>query len=358
MQTIEIIPAQKLSAIDRRLWSEWQATNPDLASPYFHPEFTQAVARVRDDVLIAVVRKGNATAALLPFQRGKLNFGRPVGGKLSDYHGLIAPGDVCVDAQRLLRACGLAGWDFDHLLASQTAFVASHQTVRPSRIIDLSQGFDAYCAERRAAGTEAIKKTQHKARKLEREVGPLRFTTHTEAEAVFEQLRAWKSDQYRRTGLTDIFEFPWTANLLRDLLQKSDAEFAGEMSALWCGDRLAAAMISLRSRQVLHAWFPAYDPELAAYSPGMILFLKLAEEGPTRGITQMDLGTGDERYKLQITTPGPLLAQGSLEGGGPAVWLRKGWRTTRSLLESPQRTVAGKSPLQFLQPLRSWLAFR
>jgi CelD/BcsL family acetyltransferase involved in cellulose biosynthesis len=133
--------------------------------------------------------------------------------------------------------------------------------------------------------------------------------------------------------------------------------FALELSALWSGDRLAAVMASLRSRHVVHSWFPAYEPELSDFTPGIGLYLKLAECSAERQFTRSDLGKGEERYKLQLSTPGTLLATGTVERSSLGIWLRRGWRTTKQWLEpaSAEQAAAGA---RWLQPVRSWLAMR
>ena len=100
MFEFEIIPAQQLASDDSRLWAGMQQQNPALDSPYFRPEFTQAVAAVRNDVWVAIIRRNGAAVGYFPFQRGKLNLGKPVGGKLSDYHGIISAGDLAISADR------------------------------------------------------------------------------------------------------------------------------------------------------------------------------------------------------------------------------------------------------------------
>src|SRR5438045_3016506 len=80
-----------------KAWRALQDSNADLYSPCFAPEFTQAVARVRHDVEVAVIEgeKGEIEA-IFPFQRKYRTRAIPVGGIVSDYQGLICRADfVC-----------------------------------------------------------------------------------------------------------------------------------------------------------------------------------------------------------------------------------------------------------------------
>jgi len=178
---IELRRPSSLTADDWRKWSEIQAAEPALESPYFHPHFTQAVARVRRDVEIAVLLSGDQPVGFFPFQRGPLNIGKPLGGKLSDYHGVIARGETTIDAAELLRSCRLAGWDFDHLVTTQPTFEPFTTGCGESPYLDLSQGYESYAAQRRAAGSDEIKQISRKLRKCERnrERSPLKWTAAT-----------------------------------------------------------------------------------------------------------------------------------------------------------------------------------
>ena len=85
------------------------------------------------------------------------------------------------------------------------------------------------------------------------------------------------------------------------------------MSVLYAGDTIAAVHIGMRSRSVLHYWFPTYNPDLQKYSPGSIILLRMAEAAATGGITRLDLGHGDERYKLRFQSGEISLASGAVD---------------------------------------------
>ena len=273
MTNLRLARPSELSAADWQLWSNLQTQNPLLESPYFRPEFTQAVAAVRSDVEIGLIETGGQTVGFFPFQRGRLNIGKPVGGKLSDYHGLVAASDAEAQPRDVIRQCRLAGWDFDHLVA-QSAFEPFVITREESPYLDLSQGYEAYCQGRRAAGSDVVAKTNQKARKCERENGAMTFEYDCGDDRLFQQLREWKSAQYKRTGLADVFAFPWTVRLLDHLRQNQNEGLSCPLSVLRVAGRPACIALSLRSRDVLHCWFIAYEPELAPYSPGQTFFLR------------------------------------------------------------------------------------
>ena len=319
-------------------WIELQRKNPALTSPYFHPKFASIIAHERDNAELAVIEEANKVVALLPFQRMSGGVGVPMGHFLSDYHGLICEPTFHCDPRELLRKCRLIAWDFDHLIASQGCFAPFHQEVEPSPQINLSNGFDAYCREKSCVKTEQIK-----VRKIERDYGPLRFVPHSDNQADLQQLLTWKSQQYIRTGKQDIFTLSWTTSILREIHKIQDRYFAGVLSLLYAGDRLVALHFGIRSETLLHSWFPAYDPQMKAYSPGLILLLKLAEHASSLGISTIDLGKGMYEHKQRFMNASVPVASGSVE---VASWLH-----TRRTLRRKLRWLAER--LHVDQPARS-----
>ena len=86
---IEFLTPRQLDGTVTRDWEKLRRSIPRQQSPYFDLEFVQAVARVRSDVEIAMVRdQQGAIQCFLPYQR----VGRraePVGGRLNDVHGIV-----------------------------------------------------------------------------------------------------------------------------------------------------------------------------------------------------------------------------------------------------------------------------
>lgn len=354
--TIQVHKLSELTAADWSLWLDIQQHSELLASPYFRPEFSQAVAAVRHDVEAARIIDAGQTVGFFPFQRGSLNLGKPVGGKLSDYHGPLLRQGIQLDPAALLAACRLASWDFDHLVAGEefAPFVAAGER---SPQIDLSAGFDEYVRRRREAGSDAVHRQGQKTRKMIREVGPLEFTYDSADAAAYDLLRTWKSAQYLRTGLADVFAFPWTLELIARLRAHRGEDFSAPLTVLKAGQQVAAACLSIRSRGVLHAWFTAYNPDLERYSAGVALFIELAKAAPALGIRTIDFGKGDERYKSSLASGGVMVGEGAVTCPSLAVWLRSSWRRTRDWVSRSPLKNTVRLPGKLVQPFREWLAY-
>lgn len=277
-------------------WRELQATNPGLSSPYFTLAFVQAIARSRPGVRVSVIDDG---AAFFPFQHESFGFGvgRPVGSPMSDYHGLIAPAGCELDVREIVRRSGLMGWEFNHVPATQANFAKWGTKEAVSPIIELGQWTGGSGSAREQAA--------RKFRKLEREVGKVTFEFDCRDRDVFDTCLRWKQEQYRRTGLHDAFadsSSRWIKDGLARLFEIREAELSGCLSVLRVDERPVAAHFGMRSRTDLHYWFPSYDPAVGNYSPGVLLLMKMADAAAAAGISRLDLGRGDARYKDQAAT--------------------------------------------------------
>ncbi|MCE5267501.1 MAG: GNAT family N-acetyltransferase [Planctomycetaceae bacterium] len=345
---IRLLSAEALTPAQWAAWAEIQRTEPALDSPYFRPEFTQAVAAVRGPVDVGVLENDGQPVGFFPFHRGKGNVGRPVGGVMSDFHGVIARSGTTCDPRQLLRGCNLLAWHFNHLPVSQSRFREHCWSSAPSPYIDLSRGWEGYQGEQHTIHPRTFKKAMGKLRRAESEAGPLRVELHTTSDSVFQSLVRWKADQYHRTGVTDVLAFGWTLWLLDRIRKTSGDGFSGMLSSLYMGDVLVAVLLSMRSYGVLHAWFSAYRRDFAVLSPGLVLWLELARLCPALGIQRIDLGKGPELYKQHLMSGAIDVAEGSVDLRPIRGMLRQRWHQAydwlrhspvRGPLRSPGRIV-------------------
>ncbi len=310
---ITCIRADALTREDFECWSRLQRSNPDLASPFYCPEYTQVIVAAQAGVYVGILREGHRVIGFFPFQRESLPIARAVGVPLTDYQGIVAESGVCYDARDVLRGCGLAIWDFDYLPRSQTPFERYQRSELESPILDLSHGYESYLASKYRSDSE-IAGLRRKARKLAREVGPLHFVDHLPDVAVLRLLIEWKTDQYRRTGVPDVLRSTWTRSVIEKTFALQSGTFAGMLSVLYAGDHIVAMHYGIRSSRIWHWWFPVYDPHYAAYSPGLILLLKMAEAAESLGLTAIDFGpTRRVTYKQRFMNGSIPLWGGSVE---------------------------------------------
>jgi CelD/BcsL family acetyltransferase involved in cellulose biosynthesis len=290
---VDIVKADALGPAEIALWRAMLAGNPDLASPYFRPEFTQVVGAVSPDAGVAVFRRDGRTVGFFPHQRRGGTI-QPLGAPMNDYHGVIAhPGQApsMEEVAALLKA--------PRLRIGAWVGEASQGTDRETLMAAMpDEGYDAWYAERRQTWSKYYKDKERARRSLEADLGEVRVERNLRDPALLDQLIELKRDQYRRTGLHDIFDCGWTAEALHALLQThGEDDFGASMAAMWAGDKLVAVEYSLHAGERYHFWFPVYAPEYARCSPGILLSMGTMRLASDQGYRVFDFGFGGEGYK-------------------------------------------------------------
>lgn len=352
---INVIPANRLTSEHIEAWSKLQLADVTLNSPFFHPEFTRIMGKVRDDIEVAILQQAGETVGFFPFQRESQNIGKAVAWGLSDINGIIVDKNVDWNVEELVRSCGLVAWHFDHLLAEQKPFQPYHFTVEDSPYMDLSNGYDSYQNQRRQAGSFLIKQAERKARKIAKEVGPLHFEMHTANSQAFESLVKWKQEQLIRMRYVDMFRFKWVMQLIELIWQTQNEDFSGVLSALYSGDKLIAVHLGIRSYEVLSSWIPTFDETYGKYSPGLILHVELAKKASEMGIKRIDLGRGYNQMKASLMSGAMPVAIGCVELRRLNRVLWAGWYGARRLVHASPLKGA---PLQVYRRLRNWMLFK
>ncbi len=355
---VTVIRPSELDADLTGRWNEIIAANAEFASPYFCPEYTRAVASVRDDVHVGVMRDGEDVIGFFPFQRGRGGIGVPVGGPFTDIQGVIAVPGAEWSAGDLIRGCGMSVWQFDHVLASQKPFRPWQRVLTCSPMIDLPDGFEGYANTLRAAGSKQMQRLGQKQRGFERDEGPLRFEMQMQDTGVLGQLLEWKSRQYLDSGLVDAFDFPWTRALLENILAVQSENFGGLLSALYAGDRLAAIHMGMRSRTIWHYWIAAYTHDFARYSPALLLLVEMARTAASLGLTAIDMGKGPEEYKTWFATSAVLITEGSVELPSLARALRTARQGTEYLVRHSPLFPILRAPGRMLKRFEANRRFR
>jgi CelD/BcsL family acetyltransferase involved in cellulose biosynthesis len=332
-----VVAPEEMTAADVSVWLALQ-TASGRRSPFLSPYWVQACAATsgpdRAHARVVMLHDGGEPVGFFPVRiRG--GAAGPVGAPMCDYQAIVGAPGLDVEPRRLLGALGVGRLDFASLLADQAAFARGVRGVAQSQVIDLSEGYEAYAVARRAAGTDILQDTAKKRRKLEREQGAAVFTVSRDA-ADFVRLIAWKRAQYLASGQTDIFEAGWTQALLRSLFdQGAEASvFGGAFFTLHVDGKLAAAHFALRQGAVLHAWFIAHDEAFARYSPGVILINEILKWAPGAGVTELDLGPGDYRFKHSLANVKRDVAHGYIGRPSAAALVRSAAYRVRAAAEA------------------------
>lgn len=299
------------------MWNQWAAPNGDLISPYLRFEFAEIVALARDDVRIAVLEQNGEIVGFFPHHKPTGGVVRPIGAPMSDYQGVIARGHTVLDPTEIVRATGASACVFENWYCPQGGNPEARRGREGSVIVDLRAGAEDYFSSQRAVFKDHFKKTARRSRAATRDYGPVRVELGDADGSNFKALLKWKQAQYHQTNKLDVLGINWVRDVLDNLRRREGQDFSGLTASLWFGDQLAAVEFGLVADEVYHSWFPAYDPKLSKYSPGLLLMHGLFEQAHTRGLTRIDLGGGGgghyKKYYASYEVPldhGRLLTHG------------------------------------------------
>lgn len=311
MKTTLVAP-HELDAGCIERWEQLRGANPVYASPFYSPYFARIVGAVRRDAQIAIFEQQGEIVGFLPFHRIRGRIAKPIGGHLNDYQGAILASWVALADPGLLESAGITAYDFDHLpwQLGRGAISAKADQVSPQ--MDLTGGYDHCVAAKGESWKRGYRDMARKARKLEREIGPVRFEFAVHSPPVFECHAAMRNALYRRMGLPEDFCAGWQGEVLRALRSADFLDFRGVLSVLYAGAQPVAAHFGLISRGVLHWWFPAYELSAQRYSPGLQLIDHCARQAADQGIDTIDFGKGEDRYKALFADTGVAMLKGSI----------------------------------------------
>lgn len=329
-------------------WNQIRTCDPVFKSPYFDIKFTKAVARVRNDVRIAVAQNEGEIVGILPFQENKPGHAVPVGGMLNDWHGIMGNQSPAV-LKKMLREANLKSFKFHAINAADDALKKYYFREFKSHYLDLSDGWDAY-RKWVFKNSSTVKRQGQKTRAMGRQVGEVRFEFASEESAQLETLIELKRARYQNSNTFDILGVDWAANLLRELHQVRDPNFRGILSVLWAGDQLIGAHFGMLTKETLHYWFPVYDPAFHRYSPGTEMLMRSAENACQLGVKKLDLGYGDDSYKFKFCNASEPVAFGLANFNSLSRAVAKQQYTIRNQLKQIPMKPLVKSVLRKVYP--------
>ncbi|MDP3492060.1 MAG: GNAT family N-acetyltransferase [Hyphomonadaceae bacterium] len=317
-------------------WRTLLAADPALTSPYLTPDWARLVARHRADVRVAVWRRDDGAATgFLAVQGSSPHAAMPVGGPVCDYQAVVGRRDL--DASLALKALGVVRIDLPAGLRDN-AVGECLLTEDVGHVVRFADGWDGWCAERQAAGSKVVARGRKRMSRLVRDhrMGAVTFEPFSTDPAAFEKMLAWKRDQMRRTGVTDIFEHAWIDGVVRGSFaaSPSDPQFGSAMFVLRLNGQPLAVLFCLRAHKALHAWFVAHDPAHADYSPGVILFTETIKAAASAGFTEMDLGPGEYSFKESLATYNRPIGSGFIGRPGLSSAFKAAQFQMRALVES------------------------
>jgi CelD/BcsL family acetyltransferase involved in cellulose biosynthesis len=288
---VETVHPAALEPADVAAWRGIQASNPVFKNPLFGPDFAMAVGLVRTDARVAIYRVTGRPVAFLAYHARPGGFARPIGAPFSDYQGLVCGADFRLSGPQALALAGLSALRFNGLVDPGGLFGAV-EGEHLAFAIELDQSPDAYLEAVRAASPKKFKNYRRLEHRMA-ELGEVRFVADDHSQASFDAIMAWKSEQFRLSGLQDVLRPDWVKSLMRGLF----ASPSGLMISLYVGDVLVAGHFGVRDGDTYHPWIASANPAFNAYSPGQAFLGHAIRAMPELGLKVYDLGPGHDHYK-------------------------------------------------------------
>jgi CelD/BcsL family acetyltransferase involved in cellulose biosynthesis len=355
---ISVCRPGELDADELGLWASFQGRDPQLQNPFLSAAFARAVDAVDERTRVAVIEDGGAIVGYLPFTSRGRALAASLAPGIASAQALLHDPQAEIEVDELLRDSHLAIIEVDHFVANGVGDSHNaHLVDRPTKVIDISAGFDAFLADLRTRRARHASWARRKAQQIESEFGTLTFSTGVRDRAALEKVIAWKSAQYRQSGWRDPFARRWLVELCHRLLETDEPGLFGRLSTLSVNDTLLAGDFSPHSESIYAAWFIAYNPDFSRYSPGALNALRVVETCASLGISLVDLGTGDEEFKQVLSTGTQPLVEGFLSRRHPRALVRRAARYPRTktvafILGHPKVRARVRSTLRHLGSLR------
>lgn len=298
------------------MWAEFCASSADLSSAFLSFPYTRIAAQVFSGVRVCCIGQDDHTLAFLPYQFSRpihrlLGLGERVGGEMNDCFGLIAGTECALSPRRLLRLARLNALLFTHLDQGQSRFGLTGSQPQIGLRIDLRAGSTAYWDALKRGDKRFVADSERRERKLIETHGALRLTFHhPDPETELTRLIAAKRAQYARTGATDCLDDAKSRRFLHLLAASDDPLCRGVMTTLHAGETWVASHFGLMHGGTLHFWFPAYNPDLHAFSPGRVLLMALIKQADGLGLRCIDRGTGDSQAKRDFANADHIFTRG------------------------------------------------
>ncbi len=302
--SVEIRSLDELTPDEGAQWNDWARADPDLSSPYFRWEFARTAGTICPGSAVAVFKRDGRVVGYYPHQRRGGTI-QPLAAPMNDYHGIIGPKDQKPSMQEAARLLGAPRFAAAAWIGEAPEQMPRHHSV--VSVVPDEGGFDAWYARRRKAFPKYFKDKERSRRGLDGAFKTVEIEIGLHDHALLERLIIEKSEQYRRTGLHDIFACGWTGQVLHALMD-SDGEdgFGASMAVLRVDGRVVAMEYSMHAGRHFHLWFPVYNQEVARWSPGIVLTQETIRLGSERGYRTFDYGVGVGGYYKKYYDDGGL----------------------------------------------------
>jgi len=337
-----VVPAGRLTKEEIATWDSFCRQYSDLTNAFLSPHYCLSVAACRPDVYVGVIEKDQEIVGFFPFQfrtraHAVLGFAERVGEEMTDYFGLVARPDLRLESTSLLRLVDVQYLSFTHLEETQLRYGLAGAAPEIGHQMKIKDPM-TYWQELRTTHKKFVANADRGWRQIESQLGPLKFTPEADRQTELTRLIDCKSQQYNKSGRPDLFTTTWKKNLLHRLAGLGEGTCSGMLSTLYAGDTWVASHFGIRCQDVLHYWFPVYNPELQRFGPGRLLIKAFIDASENLGIHVIDRGAGTAPHKAECSNHTHTYYRGIWRRAGvrsslarvaeSARWRMERWRTS------------------------------
>ncbi|MDV6331743.1 GNAT family N-acetyltransferase [Asticcacaulis sp. 201] len=290
--TCEVVKASALSDLDLGLWQAMCQATDLFKSPLLSPEWTQAVASVRDDVYVAIFRRMGKVIGFLPHHRRPHRFARPAGAPFADYSALITFPNPGIDGRQALKLARIDRFQAIGLVDPHNVFGETGGEADTAYGIDLS--FDETTNNVTRKHRKNINRHRRNMIEMHGDVG---FILTDRDRGHYDQMMRLKREQILRNGLHDFLAPPWATALFERLYDAPETGLHGSLLTMTIGGTPVMFHYGLRLRDRMHPWVSSYDPSFGVFSPGSIFLTDCQAVLKENGVSYYDLSTGQSHYK-------------------------------------------------------------
>jgi CelD/BcsL family acetyltransferase involved in cellulose biosynthesis len=306
----DVKPIGNLTENEITLWQQLTATRHEFRSPFFSLEFARAVVEAGALARVCVLYESGTLAGLFPFQFSSrytqaMAAGERIGGTLNDFSGVLIDRSrhASIDVTTLLRCAGLQSFEVSHFEEAQPGLgLRLGMCSKGARILIVGDR-EHYWQAIKSRHPSYYDTLTNRERKAARELRSFEFVfAHEEPAGLIKEIIAAKRQQYERTRTSDALDPAWKLLCLDQIARHREGRCIPVVSVLYVAGDWAALHLGVRAANVLHYWFPVYNPRFGSFSPGLLLLAKMIREAASQGVGEIDLGEGVSRYKSLFAT--------------------------------------------------------
>jgi len=234
----------------------------------------------------------------------------------------------------------------------------THPNANGAHATVLQPDWDTYYRAKRQSGWRRTERKKDRELAAHGDVSLVVAETPEQVEQILSALFRQKRQGLAKTGVADIFAPAGVRDFYRQLaLNSLGGRGPVQLSALYCGDAIAAVSYGLIRRDTYYYVLHSYDLDaLAGYSPGSQLMRRLMQWCFDNDLRVFDFTIGDESYKdiwcetelALVNAEVPLTPLGSAAAG--AIRIREGAK--RKIKNEPALWAAAVGMRRALRKLR------